>query len=94
VECILGGMDDEGEAPVALGFGGGHYCPVFSVKMSEYAFGHMAAKYALPLLTENLVSQMAERSGGADVAVLDGGLKGHERKKVEALLGKLELLIQ
>lgn len=94
VDCILRGMDDEGKAPVALGFGGGHYCPVFSVKMSEYAFGHMAAKYALPLLTESLVGQMAERSGGAEAAVLDGGLKGHERKKVEALLGKLGLPVR
>jgi len=89
VDCILGGMDDNGEAPVALGFGGGHYCPTFSAKMAEYAFGHMAAKYAIPLLTEELVGQMLEKSPGAEAAMLDGGLKGHERKKVEALLGKL-----
>jgi D-aminoacyl-tRNA deacylase len=88
-DCILGGMGDEGSAPVALGFGGGHYCPVFSAKMREYAFGHMAAKYALPLLTEGLVAQMVEKSQGAEAAILDGGLKGGERKRVEALLGKL-----
>lgn len=89
VDCILGGMDNEGEAPVALGFGGGHYCPTFSVKMSEYAFGHMAAKYSIPLLTEELVTQMLDKSPGAKAAMLDGGLKGHERKKVEVLLSKL-----
>ena len=89
VDCILGGMDDGGEAPVALGFGGGHYCPTFSVKMSEYAFGHMAAKYSIPLLTEELVTQMLDKSPGAEAAMLNGGLKGHERKKVEILLGKL-----
>ena len=89
VDCILGGMGDEGRAPVVLGFGGGHYCPVFSVKMREYAFGHMAAKYAVPLLTESLVGQMVERSPGAEAAVLDPGLKSGDRRKVEALLGRL-----
>lgn len=89
VDCILEGMDDDGEAPVALGFGGGHYCPTFSAKMTEYAFGHMAAKYTIPLLTEELVAQMLEKSPGAEAAMLDGGLKGHERKKVESLLGGL-----
>ncbi|OGD44990.1 hypothetical protein A3K69_00890 [Candidatus Bathyarchaeota archaeon RBG_16_57_9] len=89
VDCILGGMGDEGRAPVVLGFGGGHYCPLFSVKMREYAFGHMAAKYAVPLLTESLVGQMVERSPGAEAAVLDPGLKSGDRRKVEALLGRL-----
>jgi D-aminoacyl-tRNA deacylase len=91
VDCILKGMDDEGEAPVVIGFGGGHYCPSFSVKIREYAFGHIAAKYAIPLLTEDLVKQMMVKSPGAEAAMLDSGLKGQEKKKVEALLGKLSV---
>jgi D-tyrosyl-tRNA(Tyr) deacylase len=57
---------------------------------NERAFGHVAAKYALDMLTEELVSQMVERTlDGVESAVLDGGLKGWERKKVEVTLKKL-----
>ena len=91
VDAILGGIDDDGTAEVAIGFGGGHYCPTFSTMMGDIAFGHMAAKYAMPLLGEELVAQMVEKSGGADGAQLDKGLKGHERKKVEVFLKKLDI---
>jgi D-tyrosyl-tRNA(Tyr) deacylase len=74
---------------VVLGFGGGHYCPTFSTMMGEYAFGHMAAKYAIPLLGEEMVAQMAEKSGGVDAAILDKGLKGHEKKKIDVFLRNL-----
>lgn len=89
VDAILGGIDDAGDADVAIGFGGGHYCPTFSTMMDEYAFGHMAAKYAVPLLSEDMVAQMVEKSGGADGAILDKGLKGHENKKIDLLLRNL-----
>jgi D-aminoacyl-tRNA deacylase len=90
VDAILGGIEDDGHADVVIGFGGGHYCPTFSSRMDDYAFGHMAAKYAVPLLGEEMVAQMVEKSsGGADGALLDKGLKGHEKKKVEVILKKL-----
>jgi D-aminoacyl-tRNA deacylase len=89
-EAIVRGIGSKGRAPVAIGFGGGHYCPTFSVLERETAFGHIAAKYALNLLTEELFGQMVERTlDGVDFASLDGGLKGWERKKVEVALGKL-----
>ena len=91
VECILRGIEDEGDARVAIGFGGGHYCPYFSPKMREYAFGHIAAKYAIPLLSMDLVQQMVEKSGTAELAILDSGLKSNERRKVEGLLSRLDL---
>lgn len=93
VESILAGIKEEGKAPVAIGFGGGHYCPYFSPAMTDYAFGHIAAKYSLPLLSEELVKQMIEKSGDVEFAILDGGLKGHERKKVEVFLNKLYMEI-
>lgn len=89
VDAILGGIEDDGYADSAIGFGGGHYCPTFSTMMDEYAFGHMAAKYAVPLLSEDLVAQMVEKSGGVDGAILDKGLKGHEKKKIDVLLRNL-----
>jgi D-tyrosyl-tRNA(Tyr) deacylase len=59
--------------------------------MEEYAFGHIAAKYAVPLLSQNLVEQMVKKSGETDLAILDSGLKSSERRKVEALLSRLDL---
>jgi D-aminoacyl-tRNA deacylase len=95
VEAILEGIDAKSEVPVAIGFGGGHYCPTFSVLAEETAFGHMAAKYALDLITPELISQMrAKTLDGVDHAVLDKGLKGHQRKKVEVALKKLGIEIK
>ena len=89
-EAIVKGIKEERKAPVAIGFGGGHYCPTFSVLERDTAFGHIAAKYALDLLTPDLIGQMIERTvDGVDKAVLDKGLKGHQRKKVEVALRKL-----
>ncbi len=92
VDCILTGMDEESSKPVAIGFGGGHYCPKFSEKMNDYAMGHMAAKYAIDLLTDDLVSQMIEKSQGPEIALIDG-LKGRHKRKIESLLEKSGLEI-
>jgi len=89
-EAIVKGIKAEEKVLVAIGFGGGHYCPTFSVLERDTAFGHIAAKYALDLLTPDLIGQMIERTvDGVDKAVLDKGLKGHQRKKVEVALRKL-----
>jgi D-aminoacyl-tRNA deacylase len=95
VDAILEGIGTRSEVPVAIGFGGGHYCPTFSVKAEEVAFGHMAAKYALDLITPELISQMRKKTlDGVDFASLDPGLKGHQRKKVEVALKKLGIEIK
>ena len=90
-DCILEGMDSKETAPVAIGFGGGHYCPKFSEYIKEYAMGHMAAKYAIELLNENLVSQMMEKSNGAETILFDKGLKGKHKRRVNELLDSLGL---
>ncbi|MFX0123007.1 MAG: D-aminoacyl-tRNA deacylase [Candidatus Hodarchaeota archaeon] len=43
-----------------IGFGGNHYATKFTRFMieSEYAFGHICAKYAIPHLTQELIQQM------------------------------------
>jgi D-aminoacyl-tRNA deacylase len=92
VDCILTGMDEKDTHPKAIGFGGGHYCPMFSEKIHEYAMGHIAAKYAIDLLTDDLVSQMVEKSMNPEEALIDG-LKGRQRKKVESLIEKTGLTI-
>ncbi len=89
-EAILNGIDANGEALVAIGFGGGHYCPMFTVMERETAFGHIAAKYALDLLTPELIGQMVERTvDGVERAYLEGGVKGHQKKRVEVALRNL-----
>lgn len=53
--------------PVVLGVGGGHYAPRYTevALARKVSIGHMAANYALPSLSEDLISQMARMSGGA-----------------------------
>jgi len=92
VEAILEGMKEEGRAPPVIGFGGGHYCPKFSAMEQDLAFGHMAAKYSIDLLTPELVGQMVDKTlDGVEGAVLDRGLKGHQRKKVELALKRQDV---
>ena len=59
-------MRDDGY-PTAVCVGGGHYAPRFTdVALSrKVSIGHMAANYALDHLTEDMIRQMAEKSGGA-----------------------------
>lgn len=91
VDCILEGMDSKNTAPTAIGFGGGHYCPKFSEYIKEYSMGHMAAKYAIDLLDESLVTQMIEKSNGVDTILFDKGLKGRHKRRVKELLDALGL---
>ncbi|MHA2075225.1 MAG: D-aminoacyl-tRNA deacylase [Candidatus Hodarchaeales archaeon] len=44
----------------SIGFGGNHYASKFTklIIETEYALGHICAKYAISLLNENLVNQM------------------------------------
>ena len=91
VNCILNGMDSKEKAPTAIGFGGGHYCPKFSEYIKEYAMGHMAAKYAIDLLDEDLVTQMIEKSKGVDTILFDKGLKGRHKRRVKEILDNLGL---
>ena len=89
-EAIVKGIKLKGGAPVAIGFGGGHYCPTFTVMEREIAFGHIAAKYALDLLTPELIGQMVKRTvDGVGGAYLEGGVKGHQKKMVEVALRNL-----
>jgi len=93
--AIVDGIASEGDAPVAVGFGGGHYCPTFTVMERERAFGHICAKHSLDLITEDLVRQMVVKTvDGVDVAVFDKGMKGYQRKKAEVILKKLDIEIE
>lgn len=90
VNAILEGMASKETAPAAIGFGGGHYCPKFSVMERAHAFGHIAAKYALPILTDEIIGQMVAKTlGGIEKAFIESGLKGSDKRMLEATLGRL-----
>jgi D-tyrosyl-tRNA(Tyr) deacylase len=89
VDAILDGIKSDAGAPRAIGFGGGHYCPKFSVMEGEYAFGHIAAKYAVPSLNDDLIRQMIEKTGGVEKAFVESGLKGSEKTMLKATLGRM-----
>jgi D-aminoacyl-tRNA deacylase len=90
VDAILNGILSDDIAPVAIGFGGGHYCPKFSEMVSEYAMGHIAAKYVLDLLDDDLIHQMIKKSPDAEIALTDG-LKQRHKKKIQNLLRKHDM---
>ncbi|MBS7651829.1 D-aminoacyl-tRNA deacylase [Candidatus Bathyarchaeota archaeon] len=94
-KSIVEGIKSQGRAPTAIGFGGGHYCPTFSLLEREVAFGHICPKYALDLLTEDLIRQMVERTlDGVEKAFIEDGVKGYQRKRVEVALRKLGINIE
>ena len=90
VDAILEGIASTEIAPAAIGFGGGHYCPKFSVMEKEHAFGHIAAKYSLPELTEELIQQMISKTaGGVEKAYIESGVKGSDKRRIEAMLNHI-----
>ncbi len=91
VDAILEGAASKERAPRAIGFGGGHYCPKFSVMEGEYAFGHVAAKYAIPSLNDDLIRQMVDKTGGVERAFVESGLKGSEKQMLKTALARLSV---
>ncbi|MFX1285569.1 MAG: D-aminoacyl-tRNA deacylase [Promethearchaeota archaeon] len=55
-----------------IGFGGNHYATKFTRYMveSDYAFGHICAKYAIQWLTEDLIRQMITKTNPPPELVL------------------------
>jgi D-aminoacyl-tRNA deacylase len=91
-EGIINGVRAHGKAPTAIGFGGGHYCPKYSDMEMNYAFGHIAPKYAFDHLNDDLIRQMVERTvEGVDHAFIDNSSKGSDRRRIEVSLKKIGL---
>ncbi|MEM2143883.1 MAG: D-aminoacyl-tRNA deacylase [Candidatus Jordarchaeaceae archaeon] len=71
---------------IAAGFGGGHYAPKFSeINLnSNIAVGHIASKYTVPLLDEEMLKQIVTRTlGELKYFIIDWkGVKSEERSKI------------
>ncbi len=79
-------------APVAVGFGGTHYCQQFTKKLFDegFAFGHICPKYAAENLTEDVIMQAINKTTPRPekVFVEWKGLSGEQRKNIISILEK------
>ena len=85
--AIMAVKEDE-DAPVYVGIGGSHYAPRQTALALEAnaAFGHIVADHAVPLLDEQLLGMVLERTGTKLAYVDRKSLDGEQRKRVELLL--------
>ncbi|MFH1834867.1 MAG: D-aminoacyl-tRNA deacylase [Methanobacteriota archaeon] len=79
--------------PSAIGFGGPHYAPNFTEVSGKVAFGHIAPKYAMDYMNEQMIRKMIEHTiPPPELAVLDWkGLRGLEKKIVTGILDEIGL---
>jgi D-aminoacyl-tRNA deacylase len=83
------------KAPVAIGFGGGHYCPRFTKKLFDegFAFGHICPKYAAENLTEDVILQTISKTipKPEKVFVEWKGLSGDQKKNITHVLDRYKI---
>lgn len=86
-----GPREPESAAPVAVGFGGGHYAPRQTKLIFEtgITFGHNFPKYQLDSLDDGLIREAIEKSG-ADFAYFDRkSMNAAERYRISAVIEDL-----
>lgn len=78
---------EKGEV-IAIGIGGGHYAPRFTdiALHMRMSFGHMAPKYAVKNLEEDVLEQMRSMSGAEYVYFHKAGLKRSEISRFAEIL--------
>jgi D-aminoacyl-tRNA deacylase len=78
------------KVPVAIGFGGGHYCPSFNKKVNEIAFGHICPKHQADNLDEEMVLQAFSKTiPKPDYALVEWkGLSSPQKKRIIEILEK------
>ncbi|RLE90162.1 MAG: hypothetical protein DRJ49_00795 [Thermoprotei archaeon] len=84
---ILESLRRGSQKPAAVAFGGPHYAPSITkyvVEEGDIAIGHIASRYVIDRLTQDIVSKAFERTlEDADIAVIDRkGLKKRHRDKL------------
>lgn len=97
--AVAAGIIDEllssepGVVPVAVGFGGGHYCRKFS-HVSDYAVGHICPKYSLSCLDSEMVAQMIEKTvPRPEYALVEKKGLGGEKGRIREFLSETELSV-
>jgi len=76
---------EEKSYEVAIGIGGGHYAPRFTdiALTKKVAFGHIAARYAVDYLDEEMITKMIDASPGCSNAYFHG-----EHEKIKRMLSR------
>lgn len=76
-----------------IGFGGNHYATKFTRYMieSEYAFGHICAKYAIPRLTQELIHQMIAKTSPPPELVLFDKKSMKQKQQIRTWLSDFEI---
>ncbi|MFH0922490.1 MAG: D-aminoacyl-tRNA deacylase [Candidatus Micrarchaeota archaeon] len=85
------------DGKVCLGFGGTHYCPKFKeLALNDYAFSHIASKYALDFVDEAMIKEAVRKTvEPVETAVIDWkGCSGPQRKKLIIMLEALGLSVE
>jgi len=81
--------------PVGVGFGGPHYSRGFTdlVTGTEYSISHIVPKHNVPLLDEELLAGLFQRSiPAAGPAILDWkGIRGEDRRNLVRNLERLDI---
>ncbi|MFW9902983.1 MAG: D-aminoacyl-tRNA deacylase [Candidatus Thorarchaeota archaeon] len=76
-----------------IGFGGNHYATKFTRYMleSEFAFGHICPKYAIPQLTQELISQMISKTSPPPELVLFDKKGMKQKQQIRTWLSEHEI---
>lgn len=79
-----------------IGFGGNHYTTKFTRYMleSEFAFGHICAKYAIPQLTPELIHQMITLTSPSPELVLFDKKGMKQKQQIRTWLSEYEIKVQ
>ncbi len=79
-----------------IGFGGNHYATKFTRYMLEtdYAFGHLCAKYAIPQLTQELIHQMITKTSPPPELVLFDKKGMKQKQQIRTWLSDYEIEVK
>jgi D-aminoacyl-tRNA deacylase len=76
-----------------VGFGGNHYSMKFTsrTKDTNYAIGHICAKYAIPFLNDNLVGQMIKKTYPKPTIALFDKKSMKQKQKIREMLANFDI---
>jgi D-aminoacyl-tRNA deacylase len=79
-----------------IGFGGNHYATKFTRYMleSEYSFGHICPKYAIPHLTPDSIQQMIRKTSPNPELVLFDKKGMKQKQQIRTWLADLEIEVK
>ncbi|MFX1508402.1 MAG: D-aminoacyl-tRNA deacylase, partial [Promethearchaeota archaeon] len=79
-----------------IGFGGNHYATKFTryTLESEYAFGHICAKYAIPHLTPDTTHQMISKTSPIPELILFDKKGMKQKQQIRSWLADFNIEIK